>query len=105
MGKLCFDDTDYSVVVKNRRPPPNPWRWEICRVAIIGIMVIFVWLVRWATHGYPFYGHGFHHGHGGCPCCGGSGRGRAALDILDERFAKGEIDKAEFEEKRKLLGR
>jgi putative membrane protein len=73
-------------------------------LAIIGIMVIFVWLVRWATHGYPFYGHGSHHGHGGCPCCGGHGRGRAALDILDERFAKGEIDKAEFEEKRKLLG-
>ncbi len=74
-------------------------------LAIIGMMVIFVWLVRWATHGYPFYGHGSHHGHGGCPCCGGAGRGRAALDILDERFAKGEMDKAEFEEKRKLLGR
>jgi len=74
-------------------------------LAIIGIMVIFVWLVRWATQGYPFYGHGFHHVHGGCPYCGGADRGRAALDILDERFAKGEIDKAEFEEKRKLLGR
>jgi putative membrane protein len=74
-------------------------------LAIIGMMVIFVWLVRWATRGYPFYGHGFHHVHGGCPCCGGHGRGRAALDILDERFAKGEIDKAEFEEKHKLLGR
>ncbi|HXZ00963.1 MAG TPA: SHOCT domain-containing protein [Stellaceae bacterium] len=74
-------------------------------LAIIGIMTIFVWLVRWATRGYPFYGHGFHHGHGGCPCCGGAGRGRAALDILEERFARGEIDKAEFEEKRKLLGR
>jgi uncharacterized membrane protein len=35
---------------------------------------------------------------------GGSGRGRAALDILEERFARGESDKAEFEEKRKPLG-
>ena len=66
-------------------------------LAIIGLMAIFVWLVRWATRGYPFYG-GFGRG-------GGPGRGRAALDILDERFARGEIDKAEFEEKRKLLGR
>jgi hypothetical protein len=31
MNKDSFDDTDYSVVVKNRAPPPNPWRWEIYR--------------------------------------------------------------------------
>jgi hypothetical protein len=31
MEKLRFDDTDYSVVVKNRGPPPNSWRWEIYR--------------------------------------------------------------------------
>jgi hypothetical protein len=31
MDKLRFDDTDYSVVVKNRGPPPNSWRWEIYR--------------------------------------------------------------------------
>ena len=31
MDKLRFDDSDYSVVVKNRAPPPNSWRWEIYR--------------------------------------------------------------------------
>ena len=29
MTKFLFDDTDYSVVVKNRARPPNSWRWEI----------------------------------------------------------------------------
>jgi hypothetical protein len=31
MDKLRFDKTDYSVVVKNRAPPPNSWKWEIYR--------------------------------------------------------------------------
>jgi hypothetical protein len=31
MDKLHFDRNDYSVVVKNRAPPPNSWRWEIYR--------------------------------------------------------------------------
>jgi len=30
--------------------------------------------------------------------------GRTALDILKERFARGEIDKADYEERRRALG-
>ena len=42
-------------------------------------------------------------------CCGGAQRRIAqdeaspALEILQERFAKGEIDQAEFEEKRAII--
>ena len=61
-------------------------------LAGIGAAAILVWLVRWATRGYPFYDQGVRRGH-------------AALDILDERLAKGEINKAEYEEKRKLIDR
>jgi hypothetical protein len=28
---IPFDQTDFSVVVKIRAPPPKPWRWEIYR--------------------------------------------------------------------------
>ena len=53
-------------------------------LVVIGIIV----LIRWLTHGSR---HGWHdHGH-------------SALGILKERYAKGEIDKREFEEKKKDL--
>lgn len=69
----------------------------VMMLALIGTVVLIVWLVR-------CFSHGGYHGHGGCPFCGHHRHGRAALEILEERLAKGEIGKDEFEEKRKLLG-
>ena len=31
MSLAMIDHDDFSVVVKNRAPPPKPWRWEIYR--------------------------------------------------------------------------
>jgi hypothetical protein len=36
MDKVRFDDTDYSVVVKNRGSSRDPWRWEIYRAGRSG---------------------------------------------------------------------
>ena len=53
----------------------------IALFALIGVIAIIVWLVQWAN---------------------GSRRSHIALDILNERFARREIDRAEYEEKRSL---
>ena len=56
------------------------------------VIVVAVLLVRWL--GGPWHGTASHQ----LP------PGRAPLDILKERFARGEIDKEEFEERRRVLG-
>lgn len=60
-------------------------------VFIAVAVVVVVLLVRWL--GGP--GHGG--SHQGSP-------GRTPMDILKERFARGEIDKEEFEDRRRILG-
>lgn len=57
------------------------------------VVAIVVLLVRWL--GGPW--HSFQPPHQLPP-------GRTPLDILKERFARGEIDKEEFEERRRVLG-
>ncbi len=63
----------------------------IMMIVVIAVaIVVVVMLVRWLG--------GI--GHGPAPS---STRGKAALDILKERFARGEIDKEEFEQRRRVL--
>jgi uncharacterized membrane protein len=50
----------------------------------LGLATIIVWVADWTTLG---------------------NRRATAVDILNRRLARGEINRAEYEEKRKLLGR
>ena len=65
-------------------------------LAMVGIVAIVMWLMRACNHGFS------RRGHGACLNCGHGG-GQAALDILAERFARGEIDTAEFDARRKAI--
>lgn len=60
-------------------------------IFFIAVIVLVVAVIRWLA------GPTHHHLPPSAP------RGKTALDILKERFARGEIDKDEFEEKKKLL--
>jgi putative membrane protein len=66
--------------------------------ALIGFFAVLGLVVRVATRGSRWR-RGPYRG-----AWGEAGRG-SALNILEERFARGEIDKTEFEDKRKLLSR
>ena len=58
---------------------------------IAAVVAVVVLLARWLGERQP-------------PESGSSGGGRSPIDILRERFARGEIDKVEFDERRRILG-
>jgi putative membrane protein len=62
------------------------------------IMIVFVCLGIWAIFALS-RGFGHHVG-----CCGASGHStNSALELLKQRYARGEINKQEFEEKKQAL--
>ena len=62
-------------------------------LVLAGVIAVAVLLVRWGSGSWS----GTQPPHHPRP-------GRTPLDILKERYARGEIDKAEFEERRRVLG-
>ena len=68
-------------------------------LALIGVFAIFTWLVQllvWLVR--------MTRGSGRTRASRfGFRRGRHPIDVLEEKLVNGEIDSAEFEEKRKLL--
>ena len=82
----------------DHHPHMGAWGWggmifgPIMMIVFVAVAVVMVvLLVRWL--GGPGHGVALH-----------SPPGKTHLDILKERFAKGEIDKEEFEERRRVLG-
>jgi putative membrane protein len=69
-----------------------PWFGHILMVIFwVAIIVGIIFLIRWLAVASRTGGPGLSHG------------GDSALDILKKRYARGEIDKQEFEEKKKDL--
>lgn len=64
---------------------------------IVGVVLLVVWLTRQIAGGQSS-GGGQSYGGGHA-----AGHTDSAVDILSQRYARGEIDKAEFEEKKKDL--
>lgn len=62
-------------------------------LVFVVVIVLVVLLVRWLSGSRGGW-HGPHHAQSG----------NKSLDILKERYARGEIDKEEFEERRSVLG-
>jgi len=67
--------------------------WLIMFLVLVLVVAVVFGVLRWA----------FGSGHRAPPPSHAAGK--SALDILEERFARGEIDQAEFEEKRRLLSK
>ena len=74
-------------------------------LTVIGLVAIFIWMIqlfiRLMRLARGIERHRIERLHASSGDAGSSGRN--ALDILDDRFARGEIDRSEFEEKWRLL--
>jgi putative membrane protein len=81
------------------------WVSAVTRLALLALIVVgIVMLVGYMSHRYPAGGH--FHAHGTLPpgtLPPGAPSSSTALQILEERFARGEIDEDEFKRRKAAL--
>ena len=73
------------------------WMWFIWPLVILGIVLLVMFLVRGTTTRTPRHG-----GEAAPPRDGESGRS-GAQEILDERYARGELTEEEYQERLRHL--
>ncbi len=71
--------------------------WWIFPLVMIGMMVFCFFMMR-SHMGSMICRPGFHN-----PCRPGENAADSALDILNKRYARGEIDKEDYEVKKKVI--
>ncbi|HTH93315.1 MAG TPA: SHOCT domain-containing protein [Candidatus Paceibacterota bacterium] len=69
--------------------------------------ILIVWLIVWIIRGARMRRYHYMHGMHSMWCdgtnCNHPSHGSNAMNVLKERFAKGEISKEEYEERKKTL--
>lgn len=74
------------------------WGWPVGLLLLAAVVVLVVWAIRAFTGGPDRGGHG-----GDARVASGRGERSQARQILDDRFAKGELNEAEYRERVKVL--
>lgn len=76
------------------------WGWPVGLLMLVAVILLVVWIVRVLAGGTDRSVS-----RGGSPAARGGGERSQARQILDDRFAKGELNETEYRERLKVLER